>query len=580
MDWEYFYWHPTHSGIQMRECEDSPGLFELVIVKDDRIKHFQGVFYTFPQLSEWSMNDLYDRHPDPSKPFLWRYRGRKDDVIVLSNGEKIMPALMETTLMSNPLVRGTMMVGQGQFELAALIDLAPDVSPPDDEHSRRVLIDGLLPAIEEANSHAPRHGQLDRHHIIFADPSKPLHYLGQGKIQRRITYELYKEDIEAFYRDMESHGVVSENPQLQSGLDWQNYEGTMTWLRQLLIELLHPDAKPLQLHLETEEDFFRAGLDSLQVMRVAREINRHMDAKIEPSAIYLHPTLSQLTNYLIRQSEPAKLIGDSNQKLNGGAEFEKIDDVEVMETLLNSFVSDLPRRRSSSGMTVLLTGSTGSLGSYLLDCLYRDPKVERIVCFNRTADAAARQAALASGRGHTAHWDPNRVSFLHGDLSARCLGLLPTVYHQMMETVTHVMHNQWPVNFHWRISSFAPYIRGVRRLVDFCLGSVNSAVLLFVSSVSAVGSWKASEHVPEDAVLELAAAASIGYGQAKLVSECLLREAVLVSGLRAVVCRVGVITGPVDQKDGVWNRHEYIPAVCVVPKAFLVQQVGSIPKRT
>jgi long-subunit acyl-CoA synthetase (AMP-forming) len=58
------------------------------------------------------MNDLYERHLDSSKSFLYWYKGRKDDVIVLSNGEKIAPALMEATLMSSPLVKGAMVVGR------------------------------------------------------------------------------------------------------------------------------------------------------------------------------------------------------------------------------------------------------------------------------------------------------------------------------------------------------------------------------------------------------------------------------------------------------------------------------------
>ncbi|KAJ8104552.1 hypothetical protein ONZ43_g7796 [Nemania bipapillata] len=53
----------------------------------------------------------------------------------------------------------------------------------------------------------------------------------------------------------------------------------------------------------------------------------------------------------------------------------------------------------------------------------------------------------------------------------------------------------------------------------------------------------------------------MGYGRAKLVSECLLAEAASTSGLRAAVCRVGVVAGPVERNEGMWNRHEYIPAL-------------------
>lgn len=105
-DWAYFYWHPTHSGIEMRPWMD--GLYELFLVRDPKLVRYQGIFSTFPHIQEWSMGDLYSQHPDPSKPFLYRYRGRKDDVIVLNNGEKVSPALMEAALQSSPLVRGAM----------------------------------------------------------------------------------------------------------------------------------------------------------------------------------------------------------------------------------------------------------------------------------------------------------------------------------------------------------------------------------------------------------------------------------------------------------------------------------------
>ena len=144
------------------------GLYELFLVRDPKLELYQGVFNTFPDIQEWSMNDLYSRHPDPAKGFLYMYQGRNDDMIVLSNGEKIAPALMEATLMSDPLFEGAMVVGTGK----------------------------LSPVISEANVHAPAYGKLDPHHTLFADSKKPMAYLGQGKIQRHRTHTLYEKDIE------------------------------------------------------------------------------------------------------------------------------------------------------------------------------------------------------------------------------------------------------------------------------------------------------------------------------------------------------------------------------------------------
>jgi acyl-coenzyme A synthetase/AMP-(fatty) acid ligase len=158
----------------MREVFD--GLYELFLVKDPKLALYQGIFTNFPHIQEWSMNDLYERHPDPSKSFLYRYKGRKDDVIILSNGEKVAPALMEVTLMSSPLVKGAMVVGRGRFQPAALIDLG--VAPPQSLKQRNELIQMLLPFVNDANEHAPAHAKLDQYHIFFADPARPVHYLG------------------------------------------------------------------------------------------------------------------------------------------------------------------------------------------------------------------------------------------------------------------------------------------------------------------------------------------------------------------------------------------------------------------
>ncbi|KAK7958648.1 thioester reductase domain-containing protein [Apiospora saccharicola] len=520
-DWQYFYWHPTHSGIEMREHVE--GMYELVIVRDRNLEPFQGVFYAYPELEEWPMNDLYDRHP--TQPSLWRYRGRKDHVIVFSNGEKVVPVLMEAALTSSPMVKG----GHGH--------------PPEDDMERRTLIQELRHFIEDANTYAPAHAQLDHHHILFTDPSRPIHYLGQGKIQRQLTYNLYEDDIIAAYNAIEKRTVSSSH--IFTSV-WESVD----WLRRQLMEVAGKE-------LEADDDLFKAGVDSLHVMKLAHEIGG-----VSPSAIYRHPTLRLLATFLVGNASD-----DGNRP-------DSTDALDKMESLLRLYTAALPRqvrketrtaadgtkRARETNMRVVLTGSTGSLGSYLLDALYHSPQVAGIVCLNRGTDSADRQRSVSAGRGLTSDWDESRIQFLEADLSAPLLGLYPAVYQRLQTETTHVIHNQWPVNFHWPVACFEPHIRGVRNLVDLCLVTRHDALLFFVSSVSTVGAWPEPEPVPEVPVRSMAAAA-MGYGQAKLVSEQILERAAAFSGLRAVTCRIGVVAGPVDRPEGLWNRHEYIPAL-------------------
>ncbi|KAI9042659.1 non-ribosomal peptide synthetase [Aspergillus affinis] len=564
-DWPYFHWHPTHSGIQMREALD--GLYELFIVRDPNLKLYQGVFNTFPDIEEWSMRDLYSRHPDPSKPFLYMYQCRKDDVIVLSNGEKIAPALIEATLMSHPLVKGAMVVGQGRFQPAVLIDLLCDV--PRDSTEKYQLLESMKPTIAEANTHAPGHGKLDQYHILFADSSKPIKYLGQGKIQRKSTFHLYEQDIEELYKTADEAVEHSEFLNLPT-LELNNPATVASWLQQLIKEIT--DLGPLQ----PDTDLFAAGIDSLQVIQMARELRFQarelgMGEKsaqmFPPASVYTHPTVDQLTSHILDQLSVTPSSGDHSIATNGSHADESFP-LAQMHRLFQKYCDNLPQSSGrlppppSKNMVVLLTGSTGSLGSYLLDELQRDENVSHIICLNRSADAAHRHTQLGFQRGLSSV-EFGRVEFLQADLSQPKFGLEDAAYSRLLQTVTHVIHNQWAVNFNWKLASFEPFIRGVRHLIDFSHASAMHSFITFISSVSAVGSWDSPHPVPEGPIHDFSVAAKMGYGQSKLISECLLDKAAEVSGVQSACCRVGIVAGPIEQPLGLWNPNEYIPSIFI-----------------
>jgi long-subunit acyl-CoA synthetase (AMP-forming) len=51
---------------------------------------------------------LYEPHP--TKPDTWLYRGRTDELLVLSNGEKVRPLAMEAIINSHSEVSACLMV--------------------------------------------------------------------------------------------------------------------------------------------------------------------------------------------------------------------------------------------------------------------------------------------------------------------------------------------------------------------------------------------------------------------------------------------------------------------------------------
>ena len=91
---------------------------------------------------------------------------------------------------------------------------------------------------------------------------------------------------------------------------------------------------------------------------------------------------------------------------------------------------------------------------------------------------------------------------------------------------------------------------------------MQSAFILFASSVAAVRAWpNTSNPIPEEPIHDFNAAQPMGYGQSKLLCECLLDSAANVSAVNSASCRIGVIAGPVRNEQGQWSRHDFIPAV-------------------
>ncbi|KAK4212677.1 non-canonical non-ribosomal peptide synthetase FUB8 [Rhypophila decipiens] len=253
-------------------------------------------------------------------------------------------------------------------------------------------------------------------------------------------------------------------------------------------------------------------------------------------------------------------------------------------TTNNTETGGFPSEGSQSDMAVILTGSTGSLGSYLLDSLARQQHVRKIYCLNRAEDgglAKQKAASLDRGLDIALCGDDTRVEFLHVDLSQVYFGLDASKYRELMREATHIIHNQWPVNFNWDLSSFEPYIRGVRHLLDFCSDSPQQVEFLFISTIGTVGQVKLKgreQAVPERPNHELSPHLN-GYCASKLICEMIIEEHVRSSPHRtAAICRVGQIAGPALKNCGMWNKHEWLPTIIASSKymGLLPSSLGSM----
>ncbi|KAH6652455.1 hypothetical protein BKA67DRAFT_521644 [Truncatella angustata] len=550
--WQYFIINPDLFGCNWREAGEN--VYELVIERKDKHPGMQGFFYTFPDLDEVSTNDLFEPHP--TLPNHWRYHGRADNVIVFSNGEKLNPVTIESIVQGHPQVKGALVVaGSRRLQPGLLIE---PVVHPRNEDERCELIESLWPHVVRANEETVAHGQISKDFIAVTSPDKPFSRAGKGTVQRAATIEKYTNEIDQLY----------ETAEQVSDLDGKPLDLSPTALTQSLVHILLPHVRLPSLDQDT--NFFSAGMDSLQVMNASRRLRAGLVASGYPEmtqslitrGIYNNPTATRLSQHIIR------LVKQSEQGVLEQQEDMERHELEVMKYLYERYNHNLvresqPRRPDAAirNQVILLTGSTGTLGSHLLDCLLRNPTVGKVVCLNRAEDGGLEQQAKAmQHRGLTQHCH-EKAEFHHVELAKDKLGLPENVYSRLLKEADRIIHCAWPVNFNLSTESFEPHIRGIRILCDFSAESVKRVMVLFISSISTVDRWDPSQGpVPEQRIEDWKLPGN-GYGRSKMIGSLILEDAGAACDFPAVSIRVGQIAGPESDSGGSWNANEWLPSI-------------------
>ncbi|EJD42002.1 NAD(P)-binding protein, partial [Auricularia subglabra TFB-10046 SS5] len=229
--------------------------------------------------------------------------------------------------------------------------------------------------------------------------------------------------------------------------------------------------------------------------------------------------------------------------------------------------SGLPLRGDQA--TVLITGTTGALGSNLLAQLLASPDVSRVYALNRSHASQAlpkRQAASLIDQG----LDPallclQKLVLLEGDTTQRELGLRRPTFELLQRTVTHIILNGQHFLTIFTLTDlpkFEPAIKGARNLVDFALSSTAGVlpVVQFISSITVPRNAEPAPGVPalEEPILRAELVVGMGYGEAKWVVERMLQIATEQTGLPTLSVRVGLLGGG---KSGCWDKDAWAPLV-------------------
>ena len=192
-DWEYLSFHP-YSGVEFVHRENN--LFELLIVRKEELRDYQPVFKVLPQLHYFYTKDLFSPHP--TKPNLWKFCERADDMIALSSGAKVHVKDMELAIQSNPLISAAVIGGDGRPQTVLLVEPL-DLDAIGASQAREDFVDRIWSSFQKTNERWAKLGQLSRSLVVVASSKRPFPRLAKGSVDRRGTLQLYKDEVDALY---------------------------------------------------------------------------------------------------------------------------------------------------------------------------------------------------------------------------------------------------------------------------------------------------------------------------------------------------------------------------------------------
>lgn len=467
--------------------------------------------------------------------------------------------------MGEPKVSGVLIVGDGRFQPAALIE------PKEPIQSEEQFIQEVWPSVERANQQAQTHGRLVRSKIAIVNPDVFVR-APKGTIVRSSTAQKLNSIIDRLYSEDNADDAAPTGPVLVKPYDLQ--EAVLQFVQSCTKRM------PALKGITDDQDFFVRGLDSLQAIELGRllrgglmpQYNVKRLTFITAQLIFDNPTINQLST-----------------RICGGLSAKEIDTLtgtrrKSPTDMVNKYTLEFEDRRwplrspqRTNDLCVLLTGSTGSLGRQMLDVLLKDPTVSKVICLDRDPKAGVRaRQALSLPKDA---W--SKVSFKKALLGEPNLGLLEDEL-KLFEQVDLLVHCAWRVDFNHSLASFEPQLHGVAQLISLLASNTRTARLFFISSMSSVCNLRSTEvnlgAVPEAVVEDDSMALPMGYGQSKQVAERIIARAALKAAIPATIIRLGQIAGAVQLSEEEstrphqWNEKEWVPSLIATSK-----ELGQIP---
>lgn len=292
------------------------------------------------------------------------------------------------------------------------------------------------------------------------------------------------------------------------------------------------------------------GLDSLGAAELTTLIEDELNHELPPEVLFECSTLEALSRFI-----ESRAAGATIERRDGYSRETSIAGMLADAILPEDIVPGCSRGRVTDN--VLLTGSTGFVGAYLLRSLLRDtPAV--VYCLVRPNGTAA-SARVRQNLAHYDLWEDclaPRIRCVDGDITQPLLGMASRDFGTMASSIGSIYHSAAAVDW------VRPYedlrdvnVFGTRELLRLaCTGPPKS--FHFLSSLAVCYSTGApGDALESDNPLDNLRSLHLGYAQTKCVAESLVRQWSERGGC-ATVARPALVSG--DSTSGISNADDLL----------------------
>ncbi|KAK4184780.1 ketoacyl-synt-domain-containing protein [Podospora australis] len=369
---------------------------------------------------------------------------------------------------------------------------------------------------------------------------------------------------------------------------------------QRALEIISEESGIAVAELSDDTSFADAGVDSLLSLVIVSRFRDELELDIQHEALFLEcPAVEDLRHLLLGSSESPdhqvdsvspsqdlQALGRGNPKILETRTPVRNSDLQARRDAVDGYVTKYTANFSAptplplavmpdpNAKVILVTGASGSLGSNLVYLLSQRPDVKQVVCLNRAhktnTDPTTRQYKAMREKGIRFPEDlKHKLLVLQADSAQPMLGLPEGDYKQLVDTVTHAIHNAWPMSAKRALSGFEPQFATMRGLIDLARDVASHRPPAFrftfqmVSSIGVVGHYRLGDTtengpimVSEDRV-DVDSVLPNGYGDAKWACERMLDATLHQHSrhFRPMVVRLGQIAG--SKTSGYWNPMEH-----------------------